>query len=428
MSNYLAIATVTATLQRVIQDNIQTKLQAAKVTTVRPGEVGSATPESGVNLYLYDISNNPAWRHASDSSIRRSKGEQVKPRVGIDLSYLLSFYGNEIELEPQRLMGSVISLLQNQRILTPDMIRETMADPGFSFIADSDLAEQVESVKIVLLDISTEQLSNIWSVFFQTAYNLSLVYQASTVLIEGEDIPVRALPVSDRSFGPTMFSQQPIIERVIPQAGAYQPILADSTLLIFGKRLKGEVTQVRIGGAEVTPQQVSEKQLSLQLSSLPPDALRAGVQSLQVVHQGIAQDTHQSNTTPVRVSYVESSPVAFVLRPTIIEVHYSNLDENEPEILSPQMTVRVNLVIGKAQRVIVLLNEQQINNPASYTLVVPPREVDTNSLVVSVDDVKAGSYLVRLQVDGAESVLNVGRDPDNPTFNGYIGPKVVISD
>ena len=64
MTNYLAIATVTATLQRNLQASIQLDVDGARVTTVRPDRLSSGAPEAGVNLYLYDILLNPAWRSA----------------------------------------------------------------------------------------------------------------------------------------------------------------------------------------------------------------------------------------------------------------------------------------------------------------------------------------------------------------------------
>lgn len=428
MSNYLAIATVTATIQRILQSAIQVDLEGARVTTTRPGDSGNGTPEAGVNLFLYEIKHNAAWGNGGESPIRRSKGDSLKPRVGIDLYYLLSCYGNDIELEPQRLMGSIISTLQERRVLTKQMILDTVADPAFDFLANSNLAEQVELVKLMLLDLPTEERSNIWSVFFQNSYNLSVVYHASAVLIEGEDMAQRALPVRDRSFGPVMFAQQPMVERVASQAGAYQPILADSTLLVYGKRLESQITRVRIGEVEVIPQTVGETQISVQLSSVPVDSLRAGVQSLQVVHQVVdtALVGPRTQTTPVRYRNFESNAVAFVLRPTITDVTVSNIEDSGNEMRSVEVTVQVNLPIGKTQRTIVLLNEQSITNPVAYSFIAPAREFDTNSIVFTLDDVKAGSYLVRLQVDGAESLLNVGGSPDSPT-NGYSSPRIVIS-
>lgn len=428
MSNYLAIATVTATIQRILQSAIQINLEGARVTTVRPSELGNGTPESGVNLFLYDIKHNAAWRSSMDSSTRRSKGEQIKPRVGIDLYYLLSFYGNDIELEPQRLLGTVISTLQERRILTKQMILDTIADPTFSFVGDSNLAEQVELITLMLLDLPKEERANIWSVFFQNSYSLSIVYHATVVLVEGEDMPIRALPVRDRHIGGMPFSQQPVIDRVVSYAGANQPILADSSLLIYGKRLASQVTVVRIGAVEATPQQVSETQISLPLSLVPTEALRAGVQSLQVVHQVVDTTlTRQTEATPVRYRQVESNVAAFVLRPTITEMRVFNLEDIGNDLCSAEVIVQVNLLIGKTQRAIMLLNEQSSNNPAGYSFAAAPREVDINSIVFAISDVKVGSYLVRLQVDGAESILSVDTNPNSLTFNAYIGPQLVIS-
>ena len=41
MSNHLAIATVTATLQRLLQSAIQGDVEGARVTTVRPDAIGT---------------------------------------------------------------------------------------------------------------------------------------------------------------------------------------------------------------------------------------------------------------------------------------------------------------------------------------------------------------------------------------------------
>jgi hypothetical protein len=46
------------------------------------------------------------------------------------------------------------------------------------------------------------------------------------------------------------------------------------------------------------------------------------------------------------------------------------------------------------------------------------------SIVTRVEEVVAGDYLVRVQVDGAESPLKPGPDPTNPI---YFEPKVTLS-
>jgi hypothetical protein len=420
MSNYLAIATVTAVLQRTLQAIVQADVDGARVTTVRPDAVGSGTPEAGVNLYLYHVLPNPAWRN-TDLRTRFTDGQFAKrPQAALDLYYLLSCYGNEIELEPQRLLGSVVRTLHARPVVTKETIRDTLSNSAFTFLADSNLAEQVETVKFMPLSMSVDELSNIWSVFFQTPHALSIAYQAGVVLIESDDIPHKALPVRDRRFN--VIPNQPVIEQIVSQAGARQPIVANSTVLIQGKQLSGDEIQVRIGGVEVTPQESSRNQIILQLSSVPRGALRAGPQGLQVVHRN---SRSPSSRLP---SPVESNVAAFVLRPTITSVSVSNLQffsEDDPR--SGEVTVQVDVTIARTQRVALALNELSLENPAAYTFKASPLTADTNEIRFSIYEVKAGEYLVRLQVDGAESLLNVDRDRDSPTFEQYIGPTVVIA-
>jgi hypothetical protein len=78
--------------------------------------------------------------------------------------------------------------MHTQPLLTPDVIRSTVANN--SYLSASNLAEQVELVKFGPLNLSLEELSKLWSVFFQVPYTLSMAYFASVVLIEAEaDIP-----------------------------------------------------------------------------------------------------------------------------------------------------------------------------------------------------------------------------------------------
>ncbi len=64
MSNSLAIATVTATLQRLLQTAMAEDFPKAKITIVRPEASGNNTPKLGINLYLYHVSPNLAWQNS----------------------------------------------------------------------------------------------------------------------------------------------------------------------------------------------------------------------------------------------------------------------------------------------------------------------------------------------------------------------------
>lgn len=202
MSNFLAIATVTAALQRLLQSALIADVAGADVTTVRPDGTGDNTlPDPGINIYLYQVTPNGAWRNA-DLPTRAPDGRLIqRPRMALDLHYLLTFYGTEGELEPQRCLGSAVRALHATPVLTRDMIRDTIVDPLYSSIlTNSNLGDEIETVKFNPLSLSLEELSKLWSVFFQTAYSLSLAYIGSVVLIEGTETPLPVLPVQTRNI------------------------------------------------------------------------------------------------------------------------------------------------------------------------------------------------------------------------------------
>ncbi len=416
MSNYLAIATVTATLQRLLQTAVQLDVPGAKVTTVRPEATGGKTPEIGVNIYLYQATPNPAWRNY-DLRNRRPKGELIKhAQAGLDLFYIMTFYGNELELEPQRLLGSAVRTIVDNPILTPEMIRATVNNPDFSYLADSTLEQQIERVTIFPSQMNTEELSKIWSVFFQTPYVLSFACQGGAVLIEGNKQSGRALPIRSVQFYTT--PSQPMVDQVISEAGGNQPIEADSTLMIRGRRLQADLVQVRIGEARVTPQEVSEKEIRLDLSSLPPEEaqnLRAGVQQLWVLHPIMKRSPFEPDRA------VASNVMPFVLCPQIVaEPDVWDLWKNSDDLYSAELRVVVDLTVGSEQRVLLFLNERSSNNSVGYIFAAKPRDEDTDAVVFPILDAIAGEYLVRVQIDGAESPLDVDED------NGYVGPIVDI--
>ena len=111
MSNALAIATVTATLQDVLTlATVASGVGGALVRAVRPDDTANLPP-IGVNVFLYQVSPNTAWRNA-DLPTRRADGSLLRrPQVALDLHYLFTVYGNDIKYEPQRILGAVVRQL-----------------------------------------------------------------------------------------------------------------------------------------------------------------------------------------------------------------------------------------------------------------------------------------------------------------------------
>lgn len=428
MSNFLAIASVTAALSEVLQAAIGTDVSGAVVNTNRPD--GTGTPATSVNVYLYQVMSNAALSNA-DLPTRRANGELVhRPQAVLDLHYLLTFFGDEIELEPQRLLGSAVRTLHSRPVLTRDLIRQTIAKTKYDFLVTSNLADAVELVKFSPLSLSLEDLSKLWSVFFQTPYSLSIAYQATVVMIESESSALSALPVRARNIYVAPF-RQPLVEEVTSEGGPNEPIVSTSTLIVTGKRLRGDITQLTIGGVEVVPASpdISDTRITVAL----PAGLHAGVQGLQVVQPRLI------GTPPVAHPGVQSNLAAFVLHPTLNkksdgtpDVSISTVSIAGDGTRSADLTLKLTPNVTKAQNAVLLLNE--FNPPAdraarAFSFIAAPHNkptdpAETDTLVFPFSRVPAGDYLMRVQIDGADSPLEQSADVNNPVF---VGPRMTIT-
>ena len=75
--------------------------------------------------------------------------------------------------------------------------------------AGSNLADQVDVVRSRRSDYSLEELSKLWSIFFQSPYVLSVAYQASAVLIETDERRARRCRCKRAIFTSCRFAIRP---------------------------------------------------------------------------------------------------------------------------------------------------------------------------------------------------------------------------
>lgn len=182
MSNALAIATVTAALGQIVEKAARSAVNGASLAMTRPDE-GTDTPSPRVHLYLYQVLPNAVLRN-SDLPVGSGTGQAVRrPSVAVDLDYLLTFYGNPTEHEAERMMGAVLRDLHAHPLLTRDDILSAI---GSGILATSNLADAAERVKFMQLPLTLDDLSTLWSVFFQTKHAVSVAYRASVVIIEAD--------------------------------------------------------------------------------------------------------------------------------------------------------------------------------------------------------------------------------------------------
>jgi hypothetical protein len=172
MSNSLAIAAVTATLRQLLDRGLA-DVPGTRVTTRPPDKARTEAAGNQVNLFLYQITPNAAWRN-----IPAATGPPSQPPLALNLYYLLSAYGdNEDDPGPMshQLLGQAMRLLHDHPVLDPAVVRGAL--PG------ADLHEQVERVRITLQPLSLDEMSKLWTTF-QAPYRLSVAYEAAVVRID----------------------------------------------------------------------------------------------------------------------------------------------------------------------------------------------------------------------------------------------------
>lgn len=415
MSNSLAVAMVTATITRLLRNAIQAEFSTTfNVSTGRPhrnGEEAQAGEITGsgatVNLFLYQVNPNLSWRN-NDLPTRTSSGQLMqRPVAAIDLHYLLTFYGDDDALEPQRLLGITVSALHTTPVLTREMITATkasLAGGDLALLAASDLDEQIDVVRLTPHCFDLDQMSKLWSIFSQNAYALSVAYLASVVLIEAPITPQVVLPVREGLVYATIF-KHPYIETVRSESGG--AIIAGSRVVITGSNLRSDLTRVRIGSTEIEPLAVSD---TLVTFAIPYLGVRAGVQPVQVTHPLMLGDP------PTQRPGAESNAAAFVVAPTITG---TNLREPPPDPRT--LSVGVIPAVGKRQKVRLLL--VQAATSQSFQLeALPPADPNVPQATVDFDvtGLPAGTYLIRVQVDGAQSLL------ESDASGNFISPTVTL--
>jgi hypothetical protein len=421
MSNFRAIATVTATLQYLLQQAISVDVPGAHATVVRPDDGAAGLPEIGANVFLYQVTPNAAFRN-EDLPTRSSDGARVqRSRVGVDLHYLLTFYGSETKFESQMVLGTTVREMHAKAVLTGDLIDEALqANPSLLFppAAASDLAAEVERVKFTQIPLTLEELSKLWSILLQTPYQLSVAYQGAAVLLESQDMYATALPVLTRNvYVETL--RAPVVEAVVAITGDSDPILDGATVEIRGKNFAGDDGPlVLVDGvkADLVPGTSTDTKLNVVLPLLTAGIHGLVVKRLLLMGTSFDHKGWQSTVFP------------FVLTPkiaplgggyNIVPSGQSSRTVDGKTYDSADLEIHFLPAAGSDQRVSLVLNQLSDNGPA-YTFDAKPGTTSgATQVTIRALDVVPGPYLVRLQIDNVMTPLD---------FSGtsYSGPQLVL--
>jgi hypothetical protein len=388
VSNFLAVATVTAALQLHLYDTVRAAVSGAEVWVDR-SDVKRTQP--GVNIYLYRSTPDPALRN-QDLPARRPDASLVeRARTAQTLHYLLTYHGKDDDLVPQRLLGATLAALHTRPALTRDLFERVVAEavenpPSHPYLATSDLPDAEEVVRLGPEELDLDELSKLWSVFFQSPYQLSTTCTASPVLLEEQDgLPLPAPPVLERGLavGPLL---RPRVRAVHDAADPRGPVVGTSVLQITGSGLHGEGMTVRVGASEIVPLEGGTAS-TVRVALSGATGLRPGTEPVLVQHRWLVGDPAEPRRAEV------SNAVAVLVSPTVTA-----------SVSAGSLTVVSDLPVGVRQRAAVSLLAPADGTTARL-LDVPARDQETTSLTVLLPDLPAGPYAVRLHVDGAASPL-----------------------
>jgi hypothetical protein len=393
MSNALAVATVTATLQSVLDGALADAalafpqgVQGAKVFVGHPGTThGGVT--AGADLLLYRVTPDPNHRNA-DLATRGPGGELVQPPVAaVSLRYLIACFGDESKQEPEQVLGTVAAFLHAFPTITPAMIAAATASGQFPFLTDADLARQIPPVRLTEITVTDEDLFRIWSMLPSDQLAPTLVYDANVVLLEQPSVTTAPFPVLTRGGALAPLRQPRILSIVRHGQPRLAPIRAGDVLDVAGQLLAASATTLDVDGIVVPGAAITVATDSLIRFTLPATT-PAGARTLRVAH------VIGGGPPPATIFTTTSEPAVIMVHPVI----------SAAAKVAGNVEVTVATAVGAGQRAEILVNRLGTAHSAvlSTALATPTKAVGAAA------GVAPGIYLVRIRVDGVESIPAVG--------------------
>jgi len=416
MSSPLAIAAVTATLKDLLNDGLLnhdlSSIGSFSVTSTPPDRVTTGQNEPNqLNLFLYQVTPNLGWRNAELPS-RSGNGTRLSNApLALDLHYLVSAYGSQ-DLNAEILLGYAMQVLHETPVLSRSQLRTVLGAPAlvdgtilpspFGNLSALDLADQVELIKISPVFLSTEELSKMWTAM-QARYRPTMAYLASVVLIQATEATRVALPVLKRGKDdrgavavatpfPTLVGVRPAASDLLPAMRLGDALQVTGTHLASQGNLRALFENPKEGVVReiVAQPATSPTQMTVQVPTVDadPGAMNDWAVGLYSVALRVLRPDLPSWTT---------NGVPIALAP-IITVSPSNAAPGDIDIT---VTCTPRLRSGQELRAILLFGSTSVT-PKDVSTPADPAQPTTLSFTVPA--VAAGDYVVRLRVEGIDSL------------------------
>jgi hypothetical protein len=391
MSDALAIAAVTTTIRNLLFTGVNAVVPGTEVTARPLDSARNGRTGNQLNVFLYHTSIAPAWRN-EDFPGKVRPGETGFPPLPLSLYYLITAYGlDDDETVGHRLLGAGMSALHDHPLLGTAELRLALPE--------SNLADQVERIRITSQPMGLDELSKLWT-SFQTQYRVSAAYQASVVLIESRNgirAPVPVLSHGEGDAGPVsrpdLLSGIPTLESVVtPRVG--ESAVAGDDVTLRGHGLAASTVRVRIihpllaDPVDAAPSSAESTEIHFSV----PDAVPAGVTEIAVVLEDPGKDHRLTNS------------LALAVGPAIQSALPLTAARDGFGRVSLDVDVKPEVRVG--QRAYLIVGDRQIQ-----TRTAPPATTLTFTF-----DAEPGDYRVRLRVGGVDSPL-VDRSVEPPEFD-----------
>lgn len=393
MSNSLAIAAVTTTLQDLIFQGIRDELGSGDITALPLDKARENRDRNQINLFLYHTMPNPAWGNRSKPR-RARHGETEKPPLALDLYYLITAYGeNDSDTRSHRLLGQVMSILHDHREFSPEEIEAATAQD----LSDSDLHRQMERISVTPQALTFEEISKIWS-SFQAQYRISAAYQVSVVLIDSTLPVVAALPVLARGQDDEGVAVFPVMAPSLQsvQIPNRKPSAELGDLLTLrGSNLERPNLAIRCchsRRSEAIELQPLPERTETEMQVLLPDP----ADDAEAILQWLA-GFYTLSLSVQRPDYSWSTnELPLSLAPQIADI--APQEASAGDLL---LTLTCRPQVHPDQRLVLLFGDRGIP-PQPFSLPDDPTQPST--LRFQVKDAKPGMYVLRLRVDGVDSI------------------------
>jgi hypothetical protein len=380
MSDFRAIGAVSTSIRDLLEAEMVNKVN---VTVAAPDvDITIVDTTKRINLFLYKVDENGSLKNM-DVPGRGHPAAFGRPPLALDLHYLLTAYGasEEEQIGTQELLADAMRVLHDFPIILGANL-------------DIPLRNEIEHVKLYLEPLALEELSKIWSALTRPM-RLSVSYMVTVVQIENLVPRKFPRPVSEPPVGGPRITavtfRAPRIERVLmirkddPQ-NRERPV----AYARIGDRLVLRGTDFTSDGLRVF---LGEVDATASVNKIEPDRIEVTLPDDVALQPGptaaLVQNDLLIGEPPVPHRGFRSNLAAFVVVP---EVTTLTPDVNaDPKTL----TIQGSRLWHETLDSLAIVGTEIVR---TYTTSTPGK------IAFDLPALPAGAHLVRVRVNGAESL------------------------